>query len=141
MSVYKGKSVTIPRPIGDIYAKISDLGQYQPMVDQLPDEQRARLQGVEFTADSVRMDAPGVGKIEFKISERKAPNHVGLTAAGSPVPLKLSVDLSEDGPGATVVTPNIDIDIPKMLRPLIGGKLQEAADKFGEVFTSVFQQA
>ena len=57
------------------------------------------------------------------------------------MPLKLSVDLSEDGPGATVVTPNIDIDIPMMLRPLIGGKLQEAADKFGEVFTSVFQQA
>ena len=141
MSVYKGKSVTIPRPIGDIYAKISDLGQYQPMVDQLPDDQRARLQGVEFTAASVRMDAPGVGKLEFKIAERTAPTHVGLTAAGSPVPLKLSVDLAEDGPESTVVTPKIDIEIPMMLRPLIGGKLQEAADKFGEVFTSVFQQA
>ena len=137
MSVYKGKSVTIPRPIGDIYAKISDLGQYQPMVDQLPDEQRARLQGVEFTADSVRMDAPGVGKLEFKISERKAPNHVGLTAAGSPVPLKLSVDLSEDGPGATVVTPNIDIDIPMMLRPMVGPKMQEAADKLGELVGNI----
>lgn len=138
MSIYKGKAVTIPHPVADVYAKVADLGQYQPMVDALPEEQRSALKGVEFGADSVKMDAPGIGAIEFKICERVEPSHVGLAAVGSPVPLKLSVDLSADAAGSTVVTPSIDIDIPMMLRPIIGGKLQEAADKFGEVFTSVF---
>lgn len=133
--------MTLPRPAAEIFAKVSDLGQYQPMVDALPADQRARLQGVVFGADSVKMDAPGVGRMEFKITERTAPSHVGMSAVNSPVPLKLAVDLKEETPGSTVITPSIDIELPVMLRPLIGGKLQEAADKFGEVFTSVFSKA
>lgn len=138
MSVYTGKSVTIARPIGEIYAKISDLGQYRELVDALPADQRERLAGVEFTPDSVRMDAPGVGKLEFKVVELTAPTHVGMSAVGSPVPLKLMVDLTPVGDTSTIVTPKVDIEIPAMLRPFIGGKIQEAADKFGDVFTSIF---
>ena len=53
MSVYSGKPVTIPRPIAEIYAKISDLGQYRDMVEQLPADQREKLQGVEFRGDEI----------------------------------------------------------------------------------------
>lgn len=141
MSKYTGKSVTLSRPVAEIYAKVSDLGQYRPLVEQLPEEQRSRLQGVEFTDETIRMDAPGVGRLEFKITERREPSHVGLTAIGSPVPLKISVDLKEEDPSSTTVTPAVDIEIPAMLRPFIGGKIQEAADKFGEVFTTIFNKA
>ncbi|MCM1163384.1 MAG: hypothetical protein NC339_03960 [Muribaculaceae bacterium] len=138
MSKYTGKSVTISRPVAEIYAKVSDLGQYRPMVEQLPAEQRANLQGVEFTNDSISMDAPGVGRLEFKITERREPSHVGLSAVSSPVPLKISVDLADAGADNTKVTPSVDIEIPAMLRPFIGGKIQQAADKFGEIFTTIF---
>lgn len=137
MSTYKGKPVTIAKPASEIYAKISDLGQYKPLIDNLPEEQRARLQGVEFTGDSVKMAAPGVGNMEFKIAELQEPSHVALTAVGLPMPLMLHVHLNE-ADGSTVVSPSIDINIPMMLRPFLGPKIQEAADKFGEVFTSVF---
>ena len=137
MSIYSGKPVTISRPIADIYAKISDLGQYRSMVESLPAEQLEKLQGVEFRGDSVKMDAPGVGELVFKIAERTAPTHVGLVAEGCPIPVKLAIDLKAEDENSTKVTPRIDIDIPAMLRPFIGGKLQEAADKFGEVFTQI----
>ena len=39
---------------------------------------------------------------------------------------------------STRLTPRVEIQIPAMLRPFIGNKIQEAADKFGEVFTSLF---
>ncbi len=138
MSTYSGKSVTLPRPIEDIYAKVSDLSQYHPLIDQLPEEQKAKLQGVEFDGESVKMNAPSIGQLVFKITERTAPTHVGFSAEGSPVPLKLSLDLANVTADSTSLTPKIDIDIPAMLRPFIGGKIQEAADKFGEMFTSLF---
>ncbi len=138
MSVYSGKPVTLPRPINDIYAKISDLGQYRDMVEQLPAEQREKLQGVEFRGEAIKMDAPGVGELVFKITERTAPTHVDLNAEGSPIPLKLSIDLADVDGASTRLTPRVEIQIPAMLRPFIGGKIQEAADKFGEVFTSLF---
>ncbi|MDE6117969.1 MAG: hypothetical protein K2G33_10750 [Duncaniella sp.] len=138
MSTYSGKSVTLPRPVEEIYAKVSDLSQYRPLIDQLPEEQRAKMQGVEFDGECVKMNAPSIGQLVFRITERTAPTHVGFSAEGSPVPLKLSLDLAGTDAGYTTLTPKIDIDIPAMLRPFIGGKIQEAADKFGEVFTSLF---
>lgn len=138
MSTYSGKSVTLPRPVEEIYAKVSDLSQYRPLIDQLPEEQRAKMQGVEFDGECVKMNAPSIGQLVFRITERTAPTHVGFSAEGSPVPLKLSLDLAGTDAGSSTLTPKIDIDIPAMLRPFIGGKIQEAADKFGEVFTSLF---
>lgn len=141
MAVYSGKPVTIGRPIDDIYAKVSDLSQYKEMVESLPADQREKLQGVEFRGDAFKMDAPGVGELVFKIIERKAPTHVGLNAEGCPIPLKLSLDLADVDGASTRLTPRIEMQIPAMLRPFIGNKIQEAADKFGEVFTSLFPTA
>lgn len=141
MSVYSGKPVVIHRQIDDVYAKVSDLGQYRDLVEQLPADQREKLQGVEFRGDAIKMDAPGVGELVFKIIERDAPTHVGLNAEGCPIPLKLALDLADVDGSATRLTPRIDIQIPPMLRPFIGNKIQEAADKFGEVFTSLFPTA
>lgn len=141
MAVYSGKPVAIGRTIDDIYAKVSDLSQYKEMVESLPAEQREKLQGVEFRGDAFKMDAPGVGELVFKIIERTAPTHVGLNAEGCPIPLKLSLDLADVDGASTRLTPRIEMQIPAMLRPFIGNKIQEAADKFGEVFTSLFPTA
>ena len=72
MSVYSGKPVTIARNIDEIYAKVSDLSQYRDMVEQLPAEQREKLQGIEFRGEAIKMDAPGVGELVFKITDRKS---------------------------------------------------------------------
>ena len=139
MAIYSGKSVTLPRPIAQIYEKVADLSQYRDLVEQLPEEQRAKLNGVVFEGDSVKMDAAAIGQLVFKVSERVPTSRVCFTAEGSPVPLLLSLDLKEADTASTTITPSIKIEIPPMLRPFIGGKIQEAADKFGDMFTSLFK--
>lgn len=139
MATYSGKPVTLPRPIATVYEKVADLSQYKDLVDQLPEEQRERLSGVAFEGESIRMDAPAIGQLVFKITERVPTSRVSFSAEGCPVPLTLAVNLKEAGEDSTTITPSIKIDIPPMLRPFIGNKIQEAADKFGEVFTSIFK--
>lgn len=131
--------MVVARPIAEIYARVSDLGQYREMVEQLPAEAREKLQGVEFRGDSLKMDAPGVGELVFNVTERVPSSHVGLEAVGSPVPLKLAIDLEEVDAGSTRIIPRIDVQLPAMLKPFIGPKLQEGADRFGEVFTGLFR--
>lgn len=131
--------MVVARPIAEIYARVSDLGQYREMVEQLPAEAREKLQGVEFRGDSLKMDAPGVGELVFNVTERVPSGHVGLEAVGSPVPLKLAIDLEEVDAGSTRIIPRIDVQLPAMLKPFIGPKLQEGADRFGEVFTGLFR--
>ncbi|MDE5672964.1 MAG: hypothetical protein K2I02_06405, partial [Duncaniella sp.] len=138
-ATYTGKPVTVTRPIGQIYVRVADLSQYRSLVDQLPEEHREKLNGVEFDGDCIRMEAPAIGQLVFKISERIPTSRVSFSAEGCPVPLSLSVNLKEAGEESTTLTPAIKIEIPPMLKPFIGNKIQEAADKFGEVFTSIFQ--
>ncbi len=138
MAIYSGKPVTLTRPVSEIYAKVSDLGQYKEMVEALPEEHREKLAGVEFRGDCVKMDAPGVGELMFKIIERVTDEKVVLNAEGCPIPLKLILNLASSAENSTTLTPRVDIQIPAMLKPFIGNKIQQAADKFGEVFTSLF---
>ena len=139
MSKYTGKAITVPRSVDEVYAKVSDLSQYSSLIEQLPESQRSQLSGVKIEGDTVRMDAPSIGQLSFKIAERVAPSRVSFEAEGAPVPLLLSVDLRSVEEGKTSVTPTIDINIPAMLRPFIGGKIQEAADRFGDIFTTIFK--
>ncbi len=138
MSVYSGKPVTLQHPVADIYAKVSDLGQYRSMVESIPEEHREKLSGVEFRDDCVKMDAPGVGELVFKIVERVPERKVVLNAEGCPIPLHLVLDMASAGESATTLTPRVDIQIPAMLKPFLGNKIQQAADQFGDVFTSLF---
>ena len=87
MATYTGKPVTLPRPIGQIYERVADLSQYRSLVDQLPEEHREKLNGVEFDGDCIRMEAPAIGQLVFKISERIPTSRVSFSAEGCPVPL------------------------------------------------------
>lgn len=137
MAKYTGKPVTVNRPAAELYGRISDLSSYKDMVDALPEQQRSRIAGINFTSDSVSFDTPGVGRLKFVVDELIEPSRVSFKAAGSPVPLQLSVDLKETTSGVTELTPAIDIEIPAVVRPFVGPKIQEAADRFGEVFATI----
>lgn len=88
---------------------------------------------MKFDDNSVIINAPQVGEIRFDVVERQEPSRVVFAAANMPVPLKLALDLAEETPESTRVVSTIDVEIPAMLRPLVGGKMQEAADRFTDL--------
>ncbi|WP_304467838.1 hypothetical protein, partial [uncultured Muribaculum sp.] len=62
-----------------------------------------------------------------------ADKRVAFTAESAPVPLIMSINLDAKTPESTEIVTAIDVEIPAMLRPMVGPKLQEAADKFGDM--------
>lgn len=140
MATYKSKEFTINSPATEIFDKITDLGSFESRLDQLPPEVRQKLGDVRFDTDSISINAAPMGEVKFRVTERIAPEKVTLAAEQSPVPLTLSVVLHPTLQSAesTDVQTVIDVEIPAMLRPMVGGKLQEAADKFGELLRSMF---
>lgn len=136
MSRYSGKPATVNRPINEIYNKLSNLSTFQERIDELPEEARRKLQSAKFEGDKMTIEAPGIGEITFVIAERVEPNLIRMMAENSPVPFNIILNFKEIDPATTEISTDIDVEIPMMLRPLVGGKLQEAADKFGEMFTN-----
>ena len=135
MAKYTGKPFRVNMANAALFERVSNLSDLQSRMESLPEELRAKMGTVNFPdADTLAFTAPGVGEMKFRIVERTAPKRVKFLADTGMIPINVFIDLTEAGADATDVTATIDADIPMMLRPLVGPKLQEAADKFGEMF-------
>lgn len=134
MAKYESKKVEISRPRAEAYERLSDLSRLQGALDALPADQREKLGDVSFDRDSITIQTSQVGEIKFAITSRRPDEQLVFGTPSSPVPLSLAVNLT-DGPaeGTTEARTVIDVDIPMMLKPLIGGKMQQAADQMADL--------
>ncbi|MDE6283683.1 MAG: hypothetical protein K2L97_06815 [Muribaculaceae bacterium] len=137
MATYKSKPAKVNRNINELYERFSDMSRLQSTLDELPAEQRSQIGDVEFTSDSLKIVTPQVGEIKFVIKEKIAPNKIVFGTESSPVPLTMEVCMTPDGDQVTEVETRIDVEIPAIVRPIIGPQLQKAADKFGELITGL----
>ncbi len=137
MATYSSKPAVINRPIQEIFDRFSDLSNLQNQLKELPEEQLARIGDVKFDTDSIAINTPQVGEIKFQVTERVAPGKIVFGSPSSPIPLKMTLTLKPVTDGSTEAVTAIDVEIPMMLRPLIGGKLQEAADQFSKLMSQL----
>lgn len=133
MAKYSSKSVTINRSAEAIAGQFSDFRKLQGALDNLTPEEKAKVGDVSFTEDSIKISTQQVGDIVFKVSKR-TPDAICLQAEKSPVPMNLILEMKPVDAESTELTGVIDVDIPVMLRPLVGPTLQKAADQFGSLF-------
>lgn len=137
MSRYESKPVTVDKPVDEMFNRFSDLTFFEKQLEQLPEDKRAQLGEVHFAADSIAIVTPQVGELKFEVIERHAPDKIVFGSPSSPVPLTMSVNFKAVTESSTEVSTVIDVEIPAMLRPFVGPKLQQAADKFGEMISNL----
>lgn len=133
MAKYQSKPTAVNQPIEVLFDRFSDISLFQQRIDEIPAEERAKLGDVTFEADAICINTPQVGQLKFKVTQRTAPGHIVFSAVGSPIPLSMIIDITAIDESSSEVVTAIDVEIPAMLRPLIGGKMQEAANRFGEM--------
>lgn len=137
MATYKSKPAKIDRPAQEIFARFSDMSRLQETLDKLPADQRDKIGQVEFTQDSIRITTSQVGDILFKVKEKVEPTKIVFGTESSPVPLTMEVDIKPQTDTTSEVETVIDVEIPAIVRPIIGPQLQKAADKFGELISGL----
>lgn len=136
MAKYSSPATVINRPAADLAAKFSDFRLLQASLDRMPESERAKVGDVEFSEDSITIKTPQVGDICLRATER-TPERIVLTAEKSPVPMSMMVEFKPVAADRTEVTGALDVDLPMMLRPLVGPTLQKAADQFGTLFAKL----
>ena len=131
MSQYKGKKVRVDATPAEISERFSDLQVFGEKLDSIPAEQRQKLGDLSFEKDAIKIKNPAVGEFKFRVVEN-TPSHIAFKADGM-LPMMLNIELAGvEGDTKTDVQTIIDIELPMMLRPLLGGKLQQVADSFGD---------
>ena len=140
MATYSGKPIEIKRPQAEAYTKLSNLGDYQSYIDQLPEDVRSKIGDVRFSTDAIVITAAPVGEITLSVTDRRENQGMTFTAANSPVPLTVDINLSQAGetPDATMLMASITVEVPAMLKPLVAPKMEEAANRMGEMLGNFF---
>lgn len=133
MSKYSGTAVEANISASQAYDKLANVEALQGLLDQAPEEIRSKMGDVKFTNDEIVIGTPQIGNITLKVVERVAPSLIKYQAMGAPVALIMSIVITPNGDESCKAATEIDIDVPAMLKPLIGPKMQEAADKFGDL--------
>ena len=110
--------------------------QMEKNMDRIPDDAREHLDKVKFEEDGISIDSP-MGAVKLSVSESVAPNLVKYVAESSPVPFGLTVNLEAIDDEHTNAIAEINIELPMMIRAMVGGKLTEGAQKMGEVIAKL----
>lgn len=132
MAKFSSKPIAVESSAEAVAEKFSDLSRMQEYLDKLPAEERSKIGDISFTTDSIVLKTPQVGEITLKVTER-TPRRVAMEAVGSPVPMHLYVDITEKGENASEIVTSMDVDIPAFLKPMVGGAMQKAVDRFGDM--------
>ncbi len=136
MATYKSKAVTVNKSATELAEKFSDFSSLGSALENLPAEERAKVGDVSFTADTITISTPQVGDIRLKAIERTLEK-IRLKAEGTPVDMELEINFKPVNESQSSVEGAINVDLPLVIRPLVGPTLQKAVDQFGELFAKL----
>lgn len=142
MATYSSREVTLQAPATVVFDKFSNLENLRGLLDKvpaerIPEDKRGMYENIRITNDTISVPGGPMGDLTFRVTEREAPHKIKLVGEGVPVNIALILHVKEKGAESSEAKVDIDIDIPMMLRPMIGGQIQKMADQFGDVLSAI----
>ncbi|MCM1504037.1 MAG: hypothetical protein NC127_02445 [Muribaculum sp.] len=137
MTTYSSKPAVVPMPADAVYERVSDIESFESRIKELPEDVRAKMGEVRFTHDAIIINSAPVGEMTLNVSERVPGKRIAFSVANAPVPLVMAINLAAKDDSSTEVVTAIDVEMPAVLRPIVGPKLQQAAEKFGEMIKNI----
>lgn len=137
MAEYKSSPAVIKQDITTVYKVLANPALLNGIKEKLPAEAQEKLNDVVFEPDSIAFNIPPMGSMKIEATERVEPNKVIYTATSSPVPLSIAFNLDSVSDNETTAVTSINVDIPIFLKPMVEGKLKEACEKFGQLFSII----
>jgi carbon monoxide dehydrogenase subunit G len=159
MSKYESGIKLINATVEQVYAKLSNLENLRPILDNAQSNeavkaqmeaagqdpsQLEKLKDVRLTADSIAIPAPMVGEISLRIIEREENKTVKFETKQSPIcanmwiqVLPTSEVITAEGLPGTKMRLTLKADLNPMLKMMIGNKLEQGIDKFADMLARI----
>lgn len=142
MSVYSSSNVTLNAPVEAVYDKLCNLENLKSLLDKvpadrIPEDKRQMFENIRITPDTIEVPGGPMGNLMFRVTERKAPTMIKLNGEGIPIEMSLVLHLEPVSADTTKAKVDIDINLPAMLRPMVGGQIQKIANQFGDVIGAI----
>lgn len=142
MSTYSSDNITLHAPASAVYEKLSNLENLQGLLDKvpadrIPEDKRQMFENIKITSDTIEVPGGPMGNLVFRVTEREAPRLIKLRGEGIPIEMALVLHITPESDSVSKAKVDIDINIPAMLKPMVGGQIQKIANQFGEVLGAI----
>lgn len=142
MAIYSSGDIVLQAPVTTVYDKLSNLENLKSMLDKvpadrIPEDKRQMFENINITPDTIEVPGGPMGNLVFRVTERKAPSKIRLNGEGIPIEMALILNLEPLSDNTSNAKVDIDINIPAMLKPMVGGQIQKIAEQFGQVLGAI----
>lgn len=142
MATYNSKEVTLQTSATNVFDKLSNLENLKSLLDKVPadrvpEDKRAMFENIKITPDTIEVPGGPMGSLTFRVVERKSPSLIKLQGEGIPMQMALALHVKPISDASSSAKVEIDINIPAMLKPMVGGQIQKIADQFGDVLGAI----
>lgn len=156
MSKYESSVKLIAAPQSAVYAKLSDLSNLAVLKEKLIDPEanerikasghvteeqlqkaREQLKTLSFTADSLSVDIPPVGKIAIRIVERDPEKMVKFESTQSPIPLTFWIQILPTSESASKLKLTLDASLNPFIKMMVEKPLKQGLERVAEALTMI----
>lgn len=142
MTTYSSGKVNLPASAETVFEKLSNLENLQGLLDKvpadrIPADKRQMFDNIHITPDTIEVPGGPMGNLIFRVTERVSPSLIKLTGEGIPMAMSLDMHISPESETSSSAVVDFNIDIPALLKPMVGGQIQKMADQFGNVLGAI----
>ena len=155
MSKYESNVKHIPASVEKVYAKLSNLENLRPLIDNAQDNETLKqklqeagqdpsqldqLKNVELSSDRIAVPAGMIGTLALRIIEREENKTIKFETEQSPVQANMWIQVlptseltTADGQQGTKMRLTLKADLNPMLKMMLGKKLEQGIEKFADM--------
>jgi carbon monoxide dehydrogenase subunit G len=137
METYESNIVQVQASAQQIFDKLSNLENLQPLLNNLPPEATEKVKDISVTPDTCRFNIENFGEMGFKIIEREPCKTIKFTGDATPVEVYLWIQLVEKEAYNTKMKLTLKADIPFMLKMMVNSKLKEGINQIATVLSKI----
>ena len=137
METYESNVVEIQASAQQIFAKLSNLENLQPLLANLPAEATEKVKDIEVTADTCKFTIENFGQMGFKIIEREPNKTIKFTGDNTPVEVYLWIQLVEKEAYLSKMKVTLKADVPFMLKMMVGSKLKDGVNQIATLLSKI----
>ena len=153
MAKYESKVNYTPHATAEqVYAKLSNLESFKPLLENLADNPLVRqkieeegqdpkileqLKDVKLTADTITFPVPMLGSMTLEIIEREENRCIKMQAANVPMEGNLWIQVLPVSTGGSKMRLTLKAELNMMMKMMIGSKLQKGIDNMAAVLAQL----
>lgn len=158
MTKYESKVKQIAAPVEVVYAKLSNLENLRPIIENAQDNEALKaqieaagqdpsqleaLKDVRLTADSIAIPAPMIGELSLRIIEREENKTIKFETEQSPINANLWIQVLPYGDEymscgrCTKMRVTLKADLNPMIKMMVGKKIEGGIDKFADMLAMI----